>query len=155
MNSIIKDSTYFKLKYNKQNTLKLEPLLELYKGKLFCYIVKSFINDCINNFGTKIFSIKKSYIRTITNLLSGWIFSLYIDYDFSQDYLLPSNYTDTDTLKNTLYDLCKFCKVLICSCFSSSVARITSVGSTVGEPLELKNVLTPIIGNSPVCFSVS
>ena len=33
---------FFKLKINNQNVSKLEPLLELYKGKLFCYIVKSF-----------------------------------------------------------------------------------------------------------------
>ena len=98
----------FKLKINNQNTPKLEPILELYKGKIFCYIVKTFINNCITNFGSKIFSIKKSSTRTITNLLSSWIFSLYIDYDFSGDYLLPTNYTNTLTLKETLFDLCKF-----------------------------------------------
>ena len=98
----------FKLKINNQNTPKLEPILELYKGKIFCYIVKTFINNCITNFGNKIFSIKKSSTRTITNLLSSWIFSLYIDYDFSGDYLLPTNYTNTLTLKETLFDLCKF-----------------------------------------------
>ena len=100
--------TYFKLKINNQKTSELEPLLELYKGKLFCYIIKSFINNCINQFGSKIFSIKKSSIRTLTNLLSSWIFSLYIDYDFSDDYLLPTNYTNITTLKETLIDLCKF-----------------------------------------------
>ena len=42
-----------------------------------------------------IFSIKKSYSRTITNLFSSWIFSLYIHYDFSEDYFLPSNYNNT------------------------------------------------------------
>ena len=98
----------FKLKIINQTTPTLEPLLELYKGKLFCYIVKSFINDCISNFGSNIFSIKKSCIRTITNLFSSWIFSLYISYDFSEDYLLPTNYNNTTTLKETLIDLCKF-----------------------------------------------
>jgi phosphorylated CTD-interacting factor 1 len=98
----------FKLKIIDQGVPKLEPLLELYKGKLFCYIVKSFINNCISKFGTKIFSIKKSCIRTITNLFSSWIFSLYINYDFSEDYLLPTNYNNTTTLKETLLDLCKF-----------------------------------------------
>ena len=33
--------------------------------------------------------------------------------------------------------------------------RITSCGMMVGEPLELKNVFTPIMGYSPVCFRVS
>ena len=30
-----------------------------------------------------------------------------------------------------------------------------AAGITVGDPLLLKNVFTPIIGNSPVCFNVS
>lgn len=101
-------STHIKLNINKQNIQNLEPILELYKGKLFCFIVKSFINDCKTNFGTKIFSIKKSYIRTLTNIFSGWIFSLYINYDFSNDYLLPTNYNNTSIIKDTLIDLCKF-----------------------------------------------
>ena len=65
----------------------LEPLLELYKGKLFSYLIKIFINLCIDQFGTQIFSIKKSFTRTISNILSCWMFSLYISYDFSNDYL--------------------------------------------------------------------
>jgi len=108
-NNIVKynlDPIYLKSK--NQNTPQLEPILELYKGKLFCYIIKIFIKDCTDTFGYNIFSIKKSYIRTITNLLSSWIFSLYIDYDFSGDYLLPSTYTNTTILKETLIDLCKF-----------------------------------------------
>jgi hypothetical protein len=41
-------------------------------------------------------------------LFSSWIFSLYINYDFSEDYLLPTNYNNISTLKETLIDLCKF-----------------------------------------------
>ena len=104
----IDSPNYFKLQINTQKTSKLEPLLELYKGKLFCYIVKTFISDCISSFGTKIFSVKKSCNRTLTNIFSSWIFSLYIDYDFNDDYLLPSNYNNTTILKNILIDLCKF-----------------------------------------------
>jgi phosphorylated CTD-interacting factor 1 len=99
---------YFKLQINEQKTSNLEPLLELYKGKLFCYIVKTFISDCISLFGTKIFSVKKSCNRTLTNIFSSWIFSLYINYDFNDDYLLPSNYHNTNILKEILVDLCKF-----------------------------------------------
>ena len=58
-------------------TDELNPILELYRGKIYANILKSFIYSCINNLGTKIFSIKKSYPRTITNLLSSW-FLLYI-----------------------------------------------------------------------------
>lgn len=113
MNHKIIEIDDIKFKIINKNVPKLEPLLELYKGKLFCYIVKYFINDCINNLGTKIFSIKKSCIRTITNIFSSWIFSLYIDYDFSEDYLLPSNYTNTSILKDILLDLSQFDETII------------------------------------------
>jgi hypothetical protein len=91
-----------------QNTEEIEPILELYKGKLYSILNKLFINDCINIFGTNIFSIKKSYSRTLTNILACWLFSLYIDYDFSDDYFFPNNYENTDILKNIFIDLCKY-----------------------------------------------
>lgn len=86
----------------------VEPLIELYRGKLYLNIIRSFSNDCINNFGTQIFSIKKSYIRTLTNILSSWIFSLYIDYNYENDYFFPSNYSNTILLEKILLDLCKY-----------------------------------------------
>jgi hypothetical protein len=86
----------------------VQPILELYKGKLFSNLLKSFSQDCINKFGTHIFSIKKSYSRTLTNILSSWMFSLYIKYDYSSDYFFPSNYNNTLLLDNTLRDLCKY-----------------------------------------------
>ena len=95
-------------KINQPNCPNFEPLLELYKGKLFSNLIKLFTNDCITQLGTHIFSIKKFYSRTLTNLLSCWIFSLYIDYDFTSDYFLPTNYSNTDILKNILKDLCKY-----------------------------------------------
>ena len=101
------DSYIFDLK-NVQKCEQIEPILELYKGKLYSCLNKLFINDCINIFGIHIFSIKKSYYRTLTNILASWIFSLYIDYDFSNDYFFPSNYTNTISLENILYDLCKY-----------------------------------------------
>ena len=92
-----------------QNSNKiLEPLIELYKGKLFSCLIKMFTNDCVNQFGMQIFSIKKSFSRTLTNLLSSWMFSLYISYDFSGDYFFPKNYNDTSSLENTLRDFCKY-----------------------------------------------
>jgi hypothetical protein len=105
---IIEDSN-LKLKILKNNQNKsVDPMLELYKGKLFSFLIKNFTNDCIDNFGTHIFSIKKSYNRTIINILSSWMFSLYVNYDFSSDYFLPTNYTNTDYLESTLKDLCKY-----------------------------------------------
>ena len=58
--------------------------------------------------GTKIFSIKKSYPRTITNLLSSWFFTLYSTYDFSEDPFFPNNYENTKPLVDTLNDFVKY-----------------------------------------------
>ena len=56
---IIEDSNLkLKIKKNKE-TNSVDPMLELYKGKLFSFLIKNFTNDCIDNFGTYIFSIKK------------------------------------------------------------------------------------------------
>jgi hypothetical protein len=41
-------------------------------------------------------------------MLSTWVFSLYIDYDFSSDYFLPTNYHNTETLEIILRDMCKY-----------------------------------------------
>lgn len=100
------------IKFITKNELKnipdLEPILELFKGKIFSFLLKLFSNDCIDNLGTQIFSIKKSVSRTLTNMLSTWIFSLYVDYDFSSDYFLPTNYDNTETLRIILQDMCKY-----------------------------------------------
>jgi hypothetical protein len=102
------DSTHIILTTSQKSNIKLEPLKELYKGKLFTNLSKSFQNDCLNQFGSEIFSIKKSQSRTLANLLACWIFSLYMTYDFSDDYFLPSNYSNTKILEDTLKDFCKY-----------------------------------------------
>ena len=96
----------------KSNT-ELSPILELYRGKVYANILKSFIYNCITNLGTKIFSIKKSYPRTITNLLSSWFFTLYSEYDFNDDPFFPSNYHNVDSLIETLNDFTKYEKLVI------------------------------------------
>ncbi len=112
MNQIIEidkeKSTHLILSLSQNSQKQLEPLIELYKGKLFSCLIKMFTNDCINQFGTQIFSIKKSFSRTLTNLLSSWMFSLYVTYDFSGDYFLPTNYNETSSLESTLRDFCKY-----------------------------------------------
>ena len=102
------DLTHLIFSTTQNTNIKLEPIIELYRGKLFTNLSKSFQNDCLNQFGPEIFSIKKSPSRTLSNLLSCWIFSLYITYDFSDDYFLPSNYSNTKILEDTLRDLCKY-----------------------------------------------
>jgi hypothetical protein len=96
------------LSYLDNKVHNVEPILELYRGKLYCNIIRFFINICSKTFGTKIFSVKKSYQRTLTNILSSWMFSLYSTYDYSKDYFLPNNYTNTSILYDILNDLCKF-----------------------------------------------
>ena len=101
------DDMIFKIKKNLPSE-KIEPIFELYRGKLFTYLNKLFTNDCLNTFGTFIFSIKKSFSRTLNNLLASWIFSLYIDYDFGSDYFFPSNFNNTKIIEDTLKDFCKY-----------------------------------------------
>ena len=93
---------------NHKKTQHVEPILELYKGKLYCNIIRHFIHDCVSTFGNKIFSVKKSYQRTITNILSSWMFSLYANYDFNDDYFFPSNFSNVSILCDIIKDLCKF-----------------------------------------------
>jgi hypothetical protein len=93
---------------NKNDETQVEPILELYRAKLYLVILKSFINDSIFYLGTKIFTVKKSVFRTLSNILSCWMFSLYINYDFSDDYFFPNNCENTNILENTLNDLIKY-----------------------------------------------
>jgi hypothetical protein len=108
---------------NKKN---VDPVLELYRGKIYCNILNYFIFICTKYLGKEIFSIKKSFQRTLTNLLSSWMFNLYSFSNLSeenyniifddnnykkkenQDSFIPSNYNDTSILKITLYDFCKY-----------------------------------------------
>ena len=93
-------------------TQSVEPLLEIQRGKLYSYLVKTFITSCVDIFGVNIFSIKKSVSRTITNLLSSWLFSLYVDYDYYGDYFFPTNYENTQSLEATLRDYCSYDKTI-------------------------------------------
>jgi hypothetical protein len=107
---------------NKKN---VDPILELYRGKIYCNILNNFIFICTKHLGKEIFSIKKSYQRTLTNLLSSWMFNLYSfsnldneNYDiiFNDkkynniivDSFIPTNYSDVSILKITLMDFCKY-----------------------------------------------
>jgi hypothetical protein len=96
--------------YTSTNIKDSNVLLELYRGKVFCFIIKEFINLATNIFGTKIFSIKKSFPRTLTNLLSSWMFTLYASENFDPevDPFLPNNYTEIDSLVHILNDLVKY-----------------------------------------------
>lgn len=89
----------------------VDPILELYRGKLYCQIIKVFINLAITNLGTEIFSVKKSYPRTLTNILSSWMFTLYAFESNNKsaqcDVFFPDNFENTNILKKILLDYCK------------------------------------------------
>lgn len=87
-----------------------DPVLELYRAKLYSYFTKNFITHAVTIFGTDIFSIKKSINRCITNLLSSWMFTLYID--SFDDPFFPTNYNNTLALEETLRDYCTFDKTI-------------------------------------------
>ncbi len=85
--------------YNKStenNTINLSK--ELYRGELYCELLKNFTKSCLSNFNESVFSHKKNYTRTITNLLAGWLFTCYQNYDFKDDPFFPSNYKNNELI---------------------------------------------------------
>jgi hypothetical protein len=91
-----------------KNKSPIDPILELYRGKIYCQIIKMFIHIVIQNLGTEIFSVKKSYPRTLTNLLSSWMFTLYAFESNNNDSFFPDFFKNSEPLKITLLDFCKY-----------------------------------------------
>ena len=79
---------------------------ELYRGELYCNLLKDFTTACLNNLNENVFSHKKTTYRTITNLLSSWFFTLYQYYNFNDDVFYPTECNYMDTLIKTLKDYC-------------------------------------------------
>jgi len=98
----INNKIVFKTKNN------IDPILELYRGKIYCQIIKMFIHIVTEQLGTEIFSVKKSYPRTLTNLLSSWMFTLYAFDSNNNDPFFPDSFKNTLPLKITLLDFCKY-----------------------------------------------
>lgn len=78
--------------------------MELYRGIEYCKLHDEFLKSCLKNLNCSVFNIKKKYSRTISNLLSSWMFTLYSYYNFNDDPFFPTNYNYFDNLKDTLYD---------------------------------------------------
>lgn len=91
-----------------KNKPDFDPILELYRGKIYCQIIKSFIHIVTSKLGTEMFSIKKSYPRTLTNLLSSWMFILYSFEGNTNDPFFPDSFLNVEPLKLTLLDFCKY-----------------------------------------------
>ncbi len=92
--------------------IKIYPVLEIFRGIKYDEILKSFIFDTNSNLGKDIFNQKKNYIRTLTNIIASWMFSLYSIYDFKFDNFFPNNCSNNTNLKNTLINFTKFNKNL-------------------------------------------
>ena len=84
---------------------------ELYRGELYCNLLKLFNKSCLENLKEEIFSHKKNEHITITNLLASWFFTLYQYYDFKDDPFYPTNYNYTDILVKTLQDYCSLSNI--------------------------------------------
>jgi len=96
----------YKLLFSEKSNVLPDIILETYRGKIYCNLLKSFIISCVSRLDEKIFTNKKSFNRTVTNLLASWFFTLYSDYDFNDDAFFPTYPTCTDSLKNTLFHYC-------------------------------------------------
>jgi hypothetical protein len=88
--------------------ISYEPIIELYRGKIYCNIIKYFIIITTKYLDSKIFSVKKSYPRTLTNILSSWIFTLYAFNKSRKDPFFPDDCENIIILKRTLLDFCKY-----------------------------------------------
>lgn len=88
----------------------INPKLEIYRGLKYENVLKSFIILCNKTFGKEIFNKKKTFIRTLTNILSSWMFTLYSNYNFEGDPFFPDDFSDTINLEDTLINFCKFDK---------------------------------------------
>ena len=66
-----------------------------------------FINIVTQKLGTTIFSVKKSCPRTLINLLSSWMFTLYA-FETNIDSFFPNFFNNVGPLKITLLDFCKY-----------------------------------------------
>jgi hypothetical protein len=103
MNHIKNDN--FELLYKALPLRDISISHEIYRGELYCELFKNFTKSCLDNLGEVVFSHKKNYIRTITNMLAGWFFTLYQSYDFVDDPFFPNNFMEHDyILIRTLKD---------------------------------------------------
>jgi hypothetical protein len=85
---------------------------EIYRGELYCSLLKNFTKSCLTNLNEDVFSHKKNYTRTITNLLASWFFTLYQQCDFKLDPFFPSDYkNNNDIIKRILIDYCSLYKI--------------------------------------------
>jgi hypothetical protein len=98
---------FFECEY-KTKDFEINPYIEIKRSEILFRILNKFIKVLIHKLGVEIFSVKKNYIRTLTNIFSSWLFVQYSREDNSIDPVLPSGEFNMQTLKLTLIDMMKF-----------------------------------------------
>ncbi len=110
------NNSSFELFYNNNNNQNDYDIIdinkEIFRGELYCSLLKNFTKSCLTNLNEEVFSHKKNYTRTITNLLASWFFTLYQQCDFKLDPFFPSDYkNNNDIIKRILIDYCSLYKI--------------------------------------------
>ena len=75
---------------NNYTDKKILVIHELYRGIEYCKLHDNFFKSCLKHLGLSVFNIKKKHSRTISNLLSSWMFTLYSNYNFNDDPFFPN-----------------------------------------------------------------
>ena len=133
------NNSSFELFYKEiDNNINIDINKELYRGDLYCNLLKNFTKSCLNNLSEEVFSHKKNYTRTITNLLASWFFTLYQKCDFTFDDFFPSDYKNSDDIiKRILIDYCSLHKI---DNLDTKINNIISIGDAEYEYMALINL---------------
>ena len=139
MNEIITDNKY--LLYPKYKDTDYDINKEIYRGELYCNLLKKFSKSCLTNLNEQIFSHKKSSYRTITNLLSSWFFTLYQYYDFKDDPFYPTNYNYMDIIKKTIED---YSSILLVENLDIKITDLPGIESKLNRYIGTRNIFITI-----------
>ena len=129
------------LYYYKYDTIQPNPIIELYRCKLFLQIQNIFVNKMVYKLGKDIFSLKKNYVRTLVNLFSSWIFVQYSRTNKIDIELFPTENLSCENIETTLNDFLKINKKL------SSTERTNKIKET----LDYLNLNT-LMKDKKACF---
>ena len=132
-NDLINESNnYFECKYKNIFCSEINPNIEILRSESLFKILSDFIQIVTNRLGIEIFSIKKNYIRTLTNIFSSWLFVQYSRNDCDKDPIIPSGEINYDTLKITLIDMMKYDSKI-------DIANRNLIADSIINELNLKN----------------
>ena len=125
------------------NEYNINPKLEIYRGLKYENVLKSFIILCNKKLGKEIFNKKKTFIRTLTNILASWMFTLYSNYNFEGDPFFPNDYSDTFNLEDTLINFCKFEKLK--ECYQNNLIELNEFKSSNNHLVSSKDYTINVI----------